>query len=268
ETNDRKVATAKAARIRQAGRDRLRAEVDCDKTIIIGSIWDGARAILSEEEREAHTALSRPNLEKLSDGSLTLDEAAAWQTTALDYLKGRPLSALVEAMATIPLRKGAEDFFNICEQAAVPTIIRSASISDAISAIASQRNIRPTLIVATNLHIRRGHITGWDPATLTHDLNKGSVVSRDLSSLVNGRNNIILLGDRMVDTLMVPDKEALRIRVDGGFDPSQPDEWGAYLRESFNLNNDPRYPHAYDAVTTTDDLFAVAKLISWLTTGP
>jgi len=138
--------------------------------------------------------------------------------------------------------------FDLAEAHNIPTVILSAGVKDIIELWAKTYGINPSVILATDLIIGRGHrVVGWDESTLVHTLNKKEKGHSELSKLRLNRPYSILLGDAESDAAMVEGKDTvLRILM---HNPRSDEDSSADLPKNFDL------------VCTTGDLTALIQLL-------
>lgn len=252
----------KIGQIIQGGPEKLVAIFDWDHTVIDDSTWRIARSCLPQERQRALRDFVLSNVDKLDNGTMTLDESFKFTSGMLDVLRdpGLPSDTLARirtAMAHTPLVEGAQDTFNRCEQAGIETVIGSASVANFISITAAANGIEPSHIVATPLRTSRGRIDTWVEDRMTHDLNKHIMLHNTLTRVTAPRANEILVGDRPHDTLMTRGEDALFIRV-GGLSPNDP----SYLGDSFTPVNPNHRP--FDLVAAEPGFLAVDGLLSYI----
>ncbi len=252
----------KISQIIQSGPERLVAIFDWDHTVIGDSTWRIARSCLPLERQKSLRKFVMSNVDKLDNGTMTLDESRQFTSGMLNVLRdpGLPANTLAmtrTAMASTTLVEGARDVFNRCEQAGVETVIGSASVADFIGITATANGIAPSHIVATPLRFNRGRIETWEEDLMTHDLNKHIVLHDMLAQVTADRPSEVLVGDRPHDTLMARNNNALLIRV-GGLNSDAPE----YLHESFTPKNHEH--RAFDLVAVEPGLMAVDSLFAYM----
>jgi hypothetical protein len=117
--------------------------------------------------------------------------------------------------------------------------------------------MHPTTILSTKLKLAEdGRITGWDPESVVHILNKHEKGHPKLSVLRNERPFTVLVGDSLEDARMVKgDDHVLRIRVGDRREGHEAD-WQEYLARSF--------AKGFDIVVEKESLQPVVRLAKWL----
>lgn len=255
-------AEAKLARFRKAGAALMHAVWDWDGTVVPGtsSSWHVMRDALPKPLQKQHTALYRHYHDLQQRGELTSALEREWSARALKLHvnNSTPVSRLEEKASAIQPRAGAHAAFDALVQAGVPSVVLSAGVKDTIDMMARAHKIPTSIVLATELIIEDGIVCGWRPGSMIDSRTKQEMGHPELSTLRASRPNAILFGDQPHDADMFGG-DGLRIRVDGQHTvASQP--WEAYLAKSWEAG--------YDAVTTRDDLVAVAGLNRWLVSQP
>lgn len=240
-------------RYRHVGNTMLSVVMDWDDTVAEGT-WPILRKIMTPQRRDLHTELYRTYGKMLRENTITPEQSDAWQSAALGCLVGMRLSDIESAAREYGrLRAGAKELFDTCAETGVATSIRTAAIEQFVKAAADEAGIVPDEIIATRLLTDdEGFITGWQPDTMTHSHNKGSLG-------VLRTEHAIVLGDGMADRFMVPEgQDSILIRANGGYTHNA-DRWDDYLAESFDAEP------PYDMVTVESDLVAVSGLVHYIT---
>jgi len=152
-------------------------------------------------------------------GKMTPTDAATWWSKVLDLyvqskLKWSGLAREIEE--TVPARPGAKELFNICGKKGIPTVIISAGLKDVIELWCQKFEIKPTLVLSTNLRFDgAGYVCGWDKDSLIHIFNKREKGHKELKAIRQSRPNAILVGDSLDDAAMVDGTDdVLRIFID------------------------------------------------------
>ena len=153
----------------------------------------------------------------------------------------------------MPIRPGVKELFNICSKKNIPTIIISAGVRDVIEAWCQRFEIKPSIILSTNLFFDSdGIISGWDKKTLIHILNKKEKGHQEIKKIRKLRPNTILIGDSIKDESMVSGvKNVLRIMVD---DPRKDD---LHRNEMFYDNTFKKF----DLIIKNKSLYPVVDII-------
>uniref|UniRef100_T1H6Q2 5'-nucleotidase n=1 Tax=Megaselia scalaris TaxID=36166 RepID=T1H6Q2_MEGSC len=103
------------------------------------------------------------------------------------------------------LRDRSKEFFEILENFEVPVLVFSAGLGNSVESVLRQAGVlnKNVKIVSNFLRFKDNLVDGFQPP-LIHNLNKNETVlsGSDFHSLVENRNNIILLGDSLGDADM------------------------------------------------------------------
>ena len=265
---DPEQARYKIEHIRQLGARMLGYDFDCCRTILVKSLWELTREGLSEHKRMAHEKLSKQNVPLVESGELTPEVAYKWQDQALGLLRGARVARLKHFTSQAKAREATAIGLDILGARGVTRRMRTATYDIGVRSALRANRLNVDIIDATVMHTFMGWVTGYDPKTLTNDLNKGEghLRSKALAASIAERPASIIVGDRMQDTLISDDPEAYRIRVGGDIDFNDKKAVSVFLHESFNRDNDPRYRNPFDAVIIGSSLLALAGFNNWITT--
>jgi phosphoserine phosphatase len=237
------IVQAKIGSIAADGAGLLEARLDFDRTMTTNgpkdlTSWDILGELLPPAGREEDKRLWNIYQPLELEHRLTRQQAEFWWDSTLQlYVDHRTNIGAIEAAArSVQLRAGTPDFFEICADNNIHTTILSAGIKNVIEVVADRYMIEPDLILSTNVQSdEAGWITGWDPDSVIHILNKGEKGSPKLQAVRQERPNTLVIGDALEDTNMADDHAdgtVLRIRVG---DPHKipHDKVSDYLEESF-----------------------------------
>lgn len=266
--NDRAKVAEKLRLFKDAGAHRLHYLFDFDRTLTSSAdfgkdvtIWDLMDDLLPDEIRPAYDRLSKEYQRMESAGRLSEQDAQSWWALSFEFYiqHGMNLNEMRHAIGKLKIREGAIDLFNLCEANDIPTIILSAGVGNVIEMITEEHGIHPTTIMSTKLELAAdGRITGWDPDSVVHVLNKHERGHAKLSRLAKERPYTILLGDSLEDAKMIKGEDHIvRIRV---VDPHKIQITGEkrYLEESFDAGFD---------LVVKESLLPVIDLTKWLIAG-
>jgi len=219
----------KINRIKNAGKDKLHLVLDFDRTLTPGrnaqgqefTTWQMLHRHLPASLRIEATRLYEKYRPFEIAGRMTVADAVAWWTSRLDLdiqsgLKWSDLAR--EIKENMPARPGAKEIFDVCARKGIPTIIISAGLKDVIELWCQKFEIKPTLVLSTNLRFDvKGYVCGWDKDSLIHILNKHEKGHQELGTIRQSRPNTILVGDSFDDAAMVEgEDDVLRIFIDDG----------------------------------------------------
>lgn len=104
------------------------------------------------------------------------------------------------------LRKGAKEFLKFTNKYNIPVIIISAGISNIIENFLKSNNLLfdNIYILSNIIKYKDGIIKGFRNEEI-HSLNKNQIkMPTKIEKIIKERENIILLGDNVEDTLMIP----------------------------------------------------------------
>lgn len=264
EAVDRKIARFKRRHT------EIRLETDWDDTIGAGT-WPRARTAIPDAEAKIQHLLFTQHQDGLREGSMRISQSRAWQLAALGTLVGKEIRPILNAIAGEDnggVKPGARELFDICRQNGIPTIIKTASTQQFVRAAARAAGIEPDLIIATDLKVRDGIITGWDDTTLTYTHQKHTPPG---TNVMQTHPYGIGLGDGLFDRMMIPPgQDTLWVRANGGTNYGDAN----YLEQSFQPlrvtddrggeDHELTYP-PYDLVSVAPNLLATCGLMRILT---
>lgn len=260
---DTKKTGNKLERFHRAGASYIHFLFDFDRTLTASSVstWKLLYDLLPTAGREVSQASRNKYLALEAAGSLSPKDAHAWSSSELNLhtLHGTNFQRIEKSAKSIKLREGSQEFFDLCKQLRLPTVILSAGIRDVIEIVLGQHNIQPDLVMSLKLLFAEdGRIIGWDGASLVNTHNKHKTTNKFLDGLRKTHPYTILVGDTVADTAMAKGNDhVLRIRISDRPTKSY-DNLPDYLHQSFNAGYDMVLQH---------DLQPLIGLVQWLTSG-
>lgn len=242
----------------------LHLVLDFDRTLTVGrnnygeniSTWEFLRKYLCSEAQQKYQHLYNIYRPREVQGNMTLSEAVCWweSTLRLYQDEGLKWSDIGKDMhERMPIRPFVKEFFQLCQQKNIPTIIISAGLKDVIELWCGKHEIYPTKVISTKLTFSPdGHINGWEKTSLIHVLNKCEMGHEEIIKLRVNFPNIILVGDSINDASMAEgENNILRILIN---DPREDDQ----NTEIFKV------PPQFDLVTRNSTFSEVLRLIDTL----
>ncbi len=231
---------AKIDRLRHVGVARAHCVFDWDRTLTVPAsgddsdptVWRVLSDLLPEAAREEYRSLFARFRPAERAGTLSEHQAAHWWRAVLQIIV-RSRVSLADAehvmASTVALRPGTGRLFRHLTDRRVPRVILSAGVSDLIEGMCRRNRLQPSGVIATRLATSDGGtITGWDPGSLVHPLNKPARAAGDLAQIQRARPFTILLGDSPTDSAMVQTDEPYGLRICVGSAPpakaGEPDE--------------------------------------------
>ena len=130
-------------------------------------------------------------------------------------LKEETIKKAVKDSQTLKFRDGAIDFFKGLKNKNIPLIIISAGIGNVIEEFLRNNNcyFDNIYIVANFIEFKDGVAIGIRDEII-HSLNKNEAILPDfLKDIIKDRPNIILLGDQISDTRMIPNEVLTAIKI-------------------------------------------------------
>jgi HAD superfamily hydrolase (TIGR01544 family) len=246
---EREGVLSKINRIKNAGKDKLHLVLDFDRTLTPGrnaqgqefTTWQMLHRHLPASLRIEATRLYEKYRPLEIAGRMTISDAIAWWTSRLDLdirsgLKWSDLAREIEE--SMSARPGAKELFEICSQKGIPTIIISAGLRDVIELWCRKFEIKPTLVLSTNLRFdAKGYVCGWDKDSLIHIFNKREKGHQELGAIRQSRPNTILAGDSLDDAVMADGTDdVLRILIDDErADDRRPQDFHKTVFKTFDL---------------------------------
>lgn len=262
---NKQLTAEKLATFRRAGIDHLQVVFDFDRTLTVSrpgaggdvTTWQILSSHLPAEAVATYRQLFERYRPKELAGTLTEADAQAWWSAILElFVRYRLDLAAVEDdfISKASIRPGTAELFAVCRRLGVPTIILSAGIREVIDLWLRVYEIAPTVVLSTNLTVTPQQIvSGWDPATVVHVLNKKEVGHPELTRIRAERPYTIVVGDSLSDADMATgDGQVLRVRI---YDPR--------LDETVDARQQARAAswELFDVVIETGSLGAVQQLI-------
>jgi HAD superfamily phosphoserine phosphatase-like hydrolase len=247
-----------------AGSGMLHLVLDFDRTLTVGkngaddaTTWSVMKHHLPEAGRELYDKDFRYYRRLELDGRMAEADAQTWWERTLNlFVKHSVNLNTVEAtfLDHVALRPGTKALLNICEEKSIPVVVLSAGVREVIQILFAQNNIKPPVIVSTELVVNdAGIVTGWRRETLVHVLNKKEAKHDELVRIRKERPYSILVGDGLDDSDMSPaDSRVLRIRV---IDQRPDEDTSSTMRQTFNK---------FDLAVTTGTLDGVVQLVKRL----
>jgi cytosolic 5'-nucleotidase 3 len=209
------------------GKSKLHIVSDFDRTLTTGikkeggdsSTWALLETHLSEILQKKSLDLYNYYRPLEIAGNLTEKDAIKWWKDAFEILiQGKiKWSNLAKDVETkLSARKGTKKLFKTCEDHQIPILIISAGVRDVIELWCQKLDLKPTLILSTDLIFdEKGIFVSWKKDSLIHVLNKKEKGHEEIKKIREKKPNIILLGDSLDDTTMVDDgKNVLKILID------------------------------------------------------
>uniref|UniRef100_A0A5F9CJW3 5'-nucleotidase n=3 Tax=Oryctolagus cuniculus TaxID=9986 RepID=A0A5F9CJW3_RABIT len=255
--------------LRRGGGDQLQVISDFDMTLSRFS-YNGKRCpssynildnskIISEECQKELTALFHHYYPIEIDPHRTVKDKfphmVEWWTKAHNLLCQQRIRkcqiAQVVRESTAVLREGYQTFFHTLHHAGIPLFIFSAGIGDVLEEIIRQMNVlHPNVHIVSNYmdFDEDGFLRGFK-GQLIHTYNKNSSVCENSGYFqkLQGRTNILLLGDSMGDLTMAEGAPDVQNILKIGFLNDKVEE----RRE--------RYMDAYDIVLERDETLDVVN---------
>ncbi|XP_016070526.1 PREDICTED: 7-methylguanosine phosphate-specific 5'-nucleotidase [Miniopterus natalensis] len=243
--------------LRRGGRDRLQVISDFDRTLSRSSyngmpcpsshnILDNSK-IISEDCRKELKALFHHYYPIEIDPHRTVKEKlphmVEWWTRAHNLLCKQKIQkcqiAQVVKESNAMLRDGYKVFFNTLYQNNIPLFIFSAGIGDVLEEI-----IRQVKMFHPNIHIvsnymdfdENGFLQGFK-GQLIHTYNKNSSVCENSSYFqqLQGKTNILLLGDTMGDLTMADGVPGVENILKIGFLNDKVEEQREHYMDSYDI---------------------------------
>lgn len=263
---DKEKVTKKIDSILTSGKKKVHLVLDFDRTLTKNenkfkenvSTWEILSTHLNKKAHKEYKRLYDKYRPLEVENKMKFSDAAVWWEAILDLYKENKLkwvNILDDVEERMPIRNGVKELFNICDKKEIPTIIISAGIKDVIEMWCQRFEIKPTIVLSTNLFFNtRGFISGWDKNSLIHILNKKEKGHNEISKIRKTRPNIILIGDSLKDASMVSgSKGVLRIMVnDSRVDDSSSN--GIFYNNIFKK---------FDLIVRNKSLFPVVDIIKF-----
>jgi HAD superfamily hydrolase (TIGR01544 family) len=255
---------AKIARFSAAGSTQVHVVLDFDRTLTVAkhasveaTSWQVMERQMPPAGKAEYGALFDAYRRFELDGALTTSLAEEWWNKSLALLTKYAVDLNeVEAtfLDTVALRPGATELFAAVDRQGIPAVILSAGVKDIITILLTKNGITPPLVISTELTTNtKGIVTGWQPETVVHVLNKSEVQHDELDRIRRERPLSIIIGDSLDDAHMaIGEDDVLRIRV---IDPRADEQVEAALEKTFQ---------AFDLAVLNGNLNGVVKLIEGL----
>lgn len=255
---DRKAVVKKIKSFQKQGRGKIHIVLDFDKTLVRGkdengrsiTVWDVMEQFVSREKQlESIEKYKKYRAFELKQ-KLSVAQAIKWWGWNLDLFNGLKASRIEEAACLLQTRPFVKEFFNICQEKNIPTIIISASIKNVIASWCQKEKIQPTMVLSTELSLSKGKIVDWKKNTLIHSLNKREKGHREIKKIKVARPKTILIGDSLDDVPMVKGKSnVIRIAI---YDPKHSDD-------NSELNE---FTKRFDLVFVGDDFKSITEILN------
>jgi HAD superfamily hydrolase (TIGR01544 family) len=208
---------------KQAGINQLQVVLDFDRTLTEkhnqdSTSWQLMRNHLPPEgQAEAQKVFDHYRAIEVAE-KLTAEDAVAWWSESMAIITKYHLDMGVvehDFLSRSTIRPGTKELFALCAQHNIPTIIMSAGIKDVIDIWCKAYDIRPTIILSTELRLDdENRVIGWYEDTIVHTLNKREIGHPELSKIRTERSHTILAGDSMHDFDMADGTDnVFRVRV-------------------------------------------------------
>lgn len=227
---NKKAVIKKITSFQRQGREKIHIILDFDRTLVRGrdekgrsiTVWDAIEQFVPRKKQlESMEKYKKYRAFELKR-KLSAAQAVEWWVWNLDLFKGLKASRIEEASRILRTRPFVKEFFNICQEKNIPTIIVSASIKNVIESWCRREKIRPTMVLSTELSLFNKEITGWKKDTFIHSLNKREKGHKEIKKIKAARPKTILIGDSLDDVSMAEGKDnVIRIAI---YDPKQSDD--------------------------------------------
>lgn len=247
----------KITSFQRQGRGKIHIILDFDKTLVRGkdengrriTVWDAIEQFVPRKQQlESIEKYEKYRAFELKQ-KLSVAQAIEWWGWNLDLFKGLKASRIEEASRLLQTRPFVREFFNICREKNIPTIIISASIKNVIKSWCRREKIQPTIVLSTELSIFNKKITGWKKNSLIHSLNKKEKGHREIKKIKAARPKTILIGDSLDDVPMVGGSDnVIRIAI---YDP----------RQSNDNNELNEFVKRFDLVFVGDSFRPIIKIL-------
>ena len=209
----------------QGGLDKLQLVIDFDHTLtkvknekgdILDCSWGVMEnsPLLSKEYTEDCRAIKARYLPIEHDSKMSVEEKiphmVAWYTEANKALQKsgvhkKDFTDMVKA-SNVDFRDGSHDMLTYLHDAGIPVLVLSAGLGDLIVEILKYKNAyHSNLKVVSNFlaYDSEGHVTGLDGDIIhVYNKNENAIHDSDYFSILQARNNVILLGDSLGDLHM------------------------------------------------------------------
>jgi len=219
---NKKAVIEKITSFQRQGRDKIHIVLDFDRTLVRGknqkgkniTVWDAMEQFVPRKKQLESLGKYKKYRAFQIKQKLSVTQAIEWWGWNLDLFKGLKVSRIEEASRLLQTRPFVKEFFNICQEKNIPTVIISASIKNVIESWCRKEKIRPTLVLSTELFVSNKKIIGWKKDTLIHSLNKRERGHREIKKIRATRPKTILIGDSLDDVSMVEGKiNVIRIAI-------------------------------------------------------
>jgi len=254
---NKKAVIKKITSFQRQGRDKIHIVLDFDRTLVRGkdkkgrriTVWDAIEQFVPRKKQlESIEKYKKYRAFELKQ-KLSVTQAIEWWGWNLDLFKGLKVSKIEEASRLLQTRPFVREFFNICQERNIPTIIISASVKNVIESWCLKEKIQPTMVLSTELFISNKKISGWNKDTLIHSLNKREKGHREIKKIKSARPKTILIGDSLDDVSMVEGKDnVIRIAI---YDPS-------YSNDNSELNE---FMKRFDLVFIADNFRPIMEIL-------
>jgi len=254
---NKKAVIKKITSFQRQGRKKIHIILDFDKTLVRGkdekgrriTVWDAMEQFVPRKQQlESIEKYEKYRAFELKQ-KLSVTQAIEWWGWNLDLFKGLKASKIEEASRLLQTRPFVREFFNICQEKNIPTIIISASIKNVIESWCRREKIQPTIVLSTELFISKEEITGWKEDTLIHSLNKRERGHREIKKIKEVRPKTILIGDSLDDVLMVEGRNnVIRIAI---YDPK-------HISDNSELNE---FVKRFDMVFIGDNFRPIMEIL-------
>ncbi len=255
---DKKAIIKKIKSFQKQSKEKIHIVLDFDKTLVRGkdekgrniTVWDAMEQFVPREKQlESIEKYKKYRAFELKQ-KLSVTQAIRWWKWNLDLFIGLKESRIKEASRLLQTRPFVREFFNVCQEKNIPTIIISASIKNVIESWCQKEKVQPTMVLSTELSVSKGKITDWKKDTLIHSLNKREKGHKEIKKIKVARPKTILIGDSLDDVPMVKGKgNVIRIAI---YDPK-------YGNDNSELNE---FTKQFDLVFIGDDFKPIIKILN------
>jgi len=219
---DKKKVNRKINSFLNSSARKIHLILDFDRTLTKGgalTTWAIFGAHLTEEGRIQYKKAYEKYRPLEVNNKMKVSHAVAWWKEMLDLYKENKVKwrdVVRDVRMKMSIRSSAKELFDICNKKGIPTIVISAGNRNVIEAMFRRYNIKPTIILSTELFFNsKGRMSGWDKNSLIHVLNKKEMGHIQINKIRKSKPKTILIGDSIQDAKMVSgNKNVLRIIVD------------------------------------------------------
>jgi len=230
--------------------DNIYVVADFDRTITNGSSKTSWSILANSdlvpksyvEERQKLYDYYRPiEIDENMDFNLRSNLVKEWFKKHIElFVKYQTSEEVFETAATdlrvMEFREGAKEFIEFLYKNNIPLIIISAGIGNFIESFLKHNNcLFNNIYISSNKIIFKDGIAVGVDNNIIHSLNKNEVsLPNEILDKLQGRNNVILLGDQISDLKMV-DKNSHNSVLSVGFLTDETEEQVNILKNNFDI---------------------------------